>query len=133
MNTMVYNPAATEPDNHCMTAERMALEDLYSTTPLMIMRSIYQQPDEEELHSSFEAAISDRVLALNNQHRYTSVPIIDSVSSLASKQAEVTLQSKPTHYTLQRLGTREIIILIAIALMLVLIGFDLMGLLVLFK
>jgi hypothetical protein len=133
MNDMVYNPAATEPDIHCMTTETTASEDLYSTTPLIIMRSIYQQANEDELHSSFEAAISDRVLALNMHHRFLNVPIIDNVSSQSSNCAIVVQGINPKRFTALRPGSRQMMLYIAIAFMFIMVGFDLMGLLVLLK
>ena len=133
MNSIVYNPAETEPDIRCMTTETATLEDKYSTTPLIMMRSIYRQSNEEELHSSFEEAISDRVFALNKQLRHLSVPLIANVSAQSSMCAEVKLQSSPTRFTLLRPGSRQIMLLIAIAFMLIMVGFNLMGLLVLLK
>jgi hypothetical protein len=133
MNGIVYNPAETEPDIRCMSTETVAFEDLYSTTPLIRMRSIYRQPNEEELHSSFEEAISDRVFALNKQLRYLNVPLIDSVPAQSSMRGVVGLPSDPTPFTLLRSRSRQVMLLIAIAFMLIMVGFDLMGLLVLLK
>ena len=133
MNGIVYNPAETEPDIRCMTTETTASEDIYSTTPLIVMRSIYRQSNEDELHSSFEEAISDRVLALNRQFRHLSVPLIDNVSVHSSMHPQVKLQSKPTHFTLLRPGARQVMLLITIAFMLIMVGFDVMGLLILLK
>ena len=133
MNGIVYNPAETEPDIRCMTTETSASEDMYSTTPLIAMRSLYRQPNEAELHSSFEEAISDRVIALNKQLRHLSVPLIDDVSVKSSIIPIEKQQSKHTHFTLLRPGFQQVILLIAIAFMLIMVGFDLMGLLVLLK
>jgi len=131
MNSIVYNPAETEPDIRCMTTET-ASEDIYSTTPLM-MRSIYRQPNEDELHSSFEEAISDRVFALNKQLRHLSVSPIENVSAYSSMRAIVKLQSYPTRLSVLISSSRQVMLHIAIAFMLMMIGFDLMGLLVLLK
>ena len=97
------------------------------------MRSIYRQPNEDELHSSFEEAISDRVLALNKQFRHVSVPLIDDVSMQSSMHPQVKLQSKPTHCTLLRPGALQVMLLITLAFMLIMVGFDVMGLLILLK
>ena len=133
MNSITYNPAETEPDIRFMTTETSASEDIYSTTPLIAMRSIYRQPNEDELHSSFEEAISDRVLALNRQFRHLSVPLTDDVSMQSSKRPLVNLQSEPTHFTLLRPGFGQAMLLITIAFMLIMVGFDIMGLLILLK
>ena len=133
MNKTVYNPAETEPDIRCMTTETASLEDKYSTTPLIMMRSIYRQSNEDELHSSFEEAISDRVLALNRQLGHLSVPLIANVSEQSPMRDVIKLQNIPTCFTLLRSGSRQIMLLIAIAFMLIMVGFDLMGLLVLLK
>ena len=133
MNKIVYNPAETEPDIRCMTTETAALDDKYSTTPLIMMRSIYRQSNEDELHSSFEEAISDRVFALNKQIRHLSIPLIANVSAQSSMHTEVKRQNIPTCFTLLRPGSRQVMLLIAIAFMLIMVGFDLMGLLVLLK
>ena len=129
----MYDPAETEPDICCMTTETAASEDMYSTTPFIVMHSIYRQPNEDELHSSFEEAISDRVIALNKQLRHLSVPLIKNVSVQSSMRLQVKLQSNPTHFTLMRSGSRQVVLRITIAFMLIMIGFDLMGLLVLLK
>ena len=133
MNSIAYNPAETEPDIRCMTTETTASEDMYSTTPLVAIRSIYRQSNEDELHSSFEEAISGRVLALNRQFRHLSVPLADEASMQSSKRALVNLQSEPTHITLLSPGFRQAMLLITIAFMLIMVGFDLMGLLILLK
>ena len=133
MNKIVYNPAETEPDIRCMTTKTAAPEDMYSTTPLIMMRSIYRQSNEDELHSSFEEAISERVFALNKQLKHLSVSLIDNVSAQSSMCAVVKLQNNPTHFTLLRPGLRQVMLLTAIAFMLIMVGFDLMGLLLLLK
>ena len=133
MNSMIYNPAETEPDIRCMTTETTASEDIYSTTPLIAIRSIYRQSNEDELHSSFEEAISDRVYALNKQLRRLYVPLIDNVPVQSSMYPHVELPAKPAHFRLLRPGTRQIMLLITIAFMLIMVGFDVMGLLILLK
>ena len=133
MNGIVYNPAETEPDIRCMTTETTGSEDIYSTTPLIAIRSIYRQSNEDELHSSFEEAISDRVSALNKQLRRLSVPKIDNIPVQSSMYLHVELLAKPAHFTLLSPGTRQVMLLISIAFMLIMIGFDLMGLLILLK
>ena len=133
MNSMVCHSTESEPDIRYMTGATTALEDLYSTTPLKIIGSICQRPDEDELHSAFDEAISERVLALNKQRMSMSIPRIDSVSSLPAKQTGALLSGSSLHFITLRQDTREMILLVAVALMLILVGFDLMGLLVFLK
>ena len=131
MNNVVCYPAESEPAIRNMTVETTALEDLYSTTPLKIIGSLYRQPDEDELHSAFEEAISERVFAFQKQRLSISNPSIDSVSLLPSVQTEASLPVRAIEHPVLRHGTQAIILLMAIAFMLLLIGFDLMGLLIL--
>ncbi len=131
MNNVICDFAESGADIRSMTVETTGLEDLYSTTPLKIIGSFYQQPDEDELHSAFEEAISERVVAFQKQRMSISMPGIDSVSAHPSLQTEVTLPGSAAHFMVPRRGTREIIVLIAIAFMLFLVGFNFMGLLVL--
>jgi hypothetical protein len=131
MNSIVYDPSETELDIRCITAETATPEDIYSTTPLTVVRPPYWQPDEEELHSSFEEAISDRVLAVNRQLRRLSVPLTDNLSVQSPTSTVVKRQGLLACLTLPGQVSRQAMLLIAIAVMLVMVGFDLMGLLVL--
>jgi hypothetical protein len=133
MNSILPNPAETELDIRCITTETAAPEDLYSTTPLIIIHSIYRQPNEDELHSSFEEAISDRVLALNKQLRRLSVPLNDDVPAQSPINVVVKQHSSMKRFQAWLLGSRQAIRDIAIVFMLVMIGFDIMGLLVLLR
>ncbi len=58
MKSILYNSSETELSVHCNTIERTTSEDIYATSPLVAVRSIYRQSNEEELHSSFEEAIN---------------------------------------------------------------------------
>jgi hypothetical protein len=131
MNSILDNPAAIEPGIHRVIADRVTPEDRYSTTPMAIMSSIYRQPNEEELHTSFEEAISDRVLAVNRQlsrlsGTLTNNSFVQSQMNMTAKQ-----HSRAFRSTLPGLAARRSILFLAIAFMLVMAGFDLMGLLVL--
>jgi hypothetical protein len=131
MNSILYNPAETELDIRCITTGPAAIEDMYSTTPLTNMRSIYQQYNEEELHSSFEEAISDRVLVLNRQLRRLSIPLTDNVSIQSPLSSVVIMPGISARLTSLGQASRQAMLRIAVAFMLVMVGFDLMGLLVL--
>jgi hypothetical protein len=131
MNSIVYNPAETELDIRCITTDTGATEDIYSTTPLTITRSLYRQSNEEELHSSFEEAISDRVLVINRQLRRLSIPLTDNLSVQSPMSSVVKMPSLTARLTSLGQASRQAMLRIAIAFMLVMVGFDLMGLLVL--
>jgi hypothetical protein len=132
MNSLVYNPAETELDIRCMTTDTGATEDIYSTTPMPITRSLYRQSNEEELHSSFEKAISDRVLVLNRQLRRLSIPLTENLSVQTPSSTVVKMPSLTARLTSLGRASRQAMLSLAIAFMLVMVGFDLMGLLVLY-
>src|SRR5579859_3697944 len=93
MNSIAFNPAETNLDIFRNTTEAATLEDMYATTPLVVVRPTYAQPNEEELHTSFEEAISDRVLAVNRQLRHLSIPLTDCLVVPSPARTPVNLQS----------------------------------------
>ena len=131
MNSILHNPAETELDIRCITTDTGATEDIYSTTPLTITRSLYRQSNEEELHSSFEEAISDRVLVLNRQLRRLSIPLTENLSVQSPSSSVVKMQGLSARLTSLGRASRQTMLSLAIAFMLVMVGFDIMGLLVL--
>ncbi|MDQ2714850.1 MAG: hypothetical protein M3Z08_08090 [Chloroflexota bacterium] len=116
-------------------------EDGFSTTPMVVVKPTYAPLNEEELHTSFEHAISDRVLAVKLRLSRVSAPLVLSPSSWHEERIPTTRQDaayavpqslastllKKTRWSRWHLG----ITLGCLALLLLLIGFDLMGLLVL--
>jgi hypothetical protein len=131
MNSILYNPAETELDILCNTSETATPEDMYATTPLAVVRPTYVQPNEEELHTSFEEAISDRVLAVNRQLRRLSIPLTGCLSVQSPTCTPVKQQSLLARLTHPGYASRLAMLCVTIAFMLVMVGFDLMGLLVL--
>lgn len=111
----------------------MKTEDCYATAPLSIVIPKPQVLDEDILHASFDAALSDRVTALHNhwnswsgQHvqLVTTAPLLDMHPGVSTEPlAACTMQS--SYAWPQR------IIYSCLVLILLMIGFDLMGLLVL--
>lgn len=108
-----------------------ALEDFFATAPMLV---IWREPDwqrEEEAYTSFEAAISNRVLALKERR------ISASMETVARKNSSPAMNRLVNRaFTLwQNVRSRKIwkrsILLFGMALMFMLIGFDVMGLLVL--
>jgi hypothetical protein len=110
----------------------------YATAPMAAILPPYQAPSEEELHTSFEDAISDRVSALHGrisrQHQsvlYTQYmhnvdPILRS-----SKRYHNSITRKQHALQLPASGWQRRVSLVGLALIFTMIGFDLMGLLIL--
>lgn len=110
----------------------------YATAPMAAILPTYEPLSEEELHTSFESAISDRVSALHErlsrQHpSVLSAPYRNTVDPILRPRAthsNATMQRR--HHThLPLCGWKRSITLISLALIFMLIGFDLMGLLIL--
>jgi hypothetical protein len=105
------------------------IESAYATVPTAVVKPAFQRADEEELHTSFEEAISDRLLALH--------PRLDRISqSLPSAHYNETVQCQSVQVQQQGLSLnanmqQRVTIFACFALMFMLTGFDLMGMLVL--
>ena len=131
------------------------VQDQFATMPVLTAVPAYQPPNEEELYTSFEQAISNRLLAVNVQLSLKSGPLahtghlqlnteplghlnqLDQAGHPHS-MTNATLATAP----LQQHGGKPLptlpgniwqrsLIFGSMALMLLLLGFDLMGLLVL--
>lgn len=137
--------------NVCLDTPTREVEDQFATTPMSVFRPLpshCQQPNEEELHTSFEQAISDRVLAVNQRLSRLSgslhplalsqeTPIPPTMAPLPERDDCFSAPSVPTGIQQSRskgwFGKRwqRNTIFIGFVLSLMLVGFDLMGLLVL--
>jgi hypothetical protein len=116
------------------------LEDQYATTPMAVVQPAFQFQGEEELHTSFEQAISDRVLAVNRQLNRLSGPITGvtyvqphtddlvhpDIPTMIFPSPAV---ANPAHH--ENVWQR-IMLMICLCLILVMLGFDLMGVLLLY-
>ena len=131
MNTTLYNPADSELDIHYPFADTTIPEDMHATTPMAVVRTTCWQPSEEELHTSFEQAISDRVLAVNRQLKHLSCPLTGNLPVQSQTGTTVTQRSLVTHLMFLDRAWQQRIRYIAIAFLPFMVGFDLMGLLVL--
>jgi len=109
----------------------------YDTVPISAVKPLFQQPNEEELYSSFEEAISDRLIALHTRldrisQRLPSTPLHDTRPVLLQNtQASGAQQGQTTKLFLHVTIQQRITIFACFALMFLLSGFDLMGVLVL--
>jgi len=126
------------------------VEDRFVTMPVLPAAPAYQPANEEELHTSFEQAISDRLLAVNKQLSLKSGPLAhterlelntEPLSQRNQVQSSITNFTPATAPLQQRSGKllpellgnvwQRSIIFASLTLMLMLLGFDLMRLLVL--
>ncbi len=132
MNGILIKPAGIELDSSCATVDTVTLEDMYATTPMRVVKPTYHQPDEEELHTSFEEAISDRVLAVNRQLSRLSGTNTGSLYVRSQTSAPVKRDGPVVRPTLPGRAWQRDMLFVALSFMLVLVGFDLMGLLILY-
>jgi hypothetical protein len=135
------------------TTVTLVVEDRFATVPMLTAVSAYQLPNEEELHTSFEQAISDRLFIVNKQLRLRSGSLAQTQGlELRSgplgqfNQADLpgsVSGALPTTAPLQEDRVKLLpalagkiwersIIFACLALMLILAGFDLMGFLVMY-
>jgi hypothetical protein len=132
MNGILIKPAGIELDSSYATVDTATLEDMYSTTPMVVVQPTYEQLDEEELHTSFEEAISDRVLAVNRQLSRLSDTYTGNLYVRSQMSAPLRRDGLVVRPMLPGRAWQRGMLFVALAFMLVLIGFDLMGLLVLY-
>lgn len=143
-----FNMSAYRMDTG-VEADTSKLEDRFATVPeitAVAATPTYRQPDEEELHTSFEQAISDRVLIVNRQLSLKSGPLVHiqrlqlnttplQYSNSTAHVVSAPVPRQPWTTLVSSLPTniwQRSIIFASLALMFMLTGFDLMGLLVLY-
>lgn len=148
MNSTMYVSTDTVFDEKLFKQINAETRNAYATEPMLAIKKLaYQQPDEEELHTSFEEAISDRLLALHSRLDRLSNPTLavqgaerntDPVlSTSASIRNTTSSQQFAQRVTSNRLedvphfAWKRMTIFACSATMFLLLGFDLMGLLVL--
>ncbi len=123
----------------------LPMNTIYATIPMIaveaqsarahaLSRPVSPDTGEEELHTSFEQAISDRLLALNSRlQRITRstdpafAPPSPGLQARARAHAEAARHSQA-----RRMNWHHPLLLANLALMFLLLGFDVMGLLVLY-
>jgi hypothetical protein len=143
MNSTLFQPAECSRDLDIFTDDMAAIDDAFATMPMPSIPPAFLTDQEEEVYTSFEEGISDRVLAMQRQFKLRRLS--DQLSgSLADMRASEPMQAAsilipilpPQHFkriTLARLTQkgRHILLLGGLSLAMALLGFDLMGLLVL--
>jgi hypothetical protein len=132
MNGTLCKTESLVDDLFSHTTATPAPQDFFATAP---MQAIWREPDwqrEEEAYTSFEAAISNRVLALKERHigTYVETGKSDRVSPVMPRLVRGAFTF--WHGICSRRSWKRGVLLFGAALMFMLIGFDLMGLLVLY-
>ena len=132
MNATLFKTESLVDDLFYSTSETPAPQDLFATAPMQAMWREFDRQREEEAYTSFEAAISERVLALKERNRSVGLGthsrrcITPAMDRFVSSTTALWYRA-----FVRRLWQRGLLFLGA-ALMLMLAGFDLMGLLVLY-
>jgi hypothetical protein len=140
MNGLLCEPAEAYQGVQYIAEPMSLLEDQYATTPMAVVQPAFQFQGEEELHTSFEQAISDRVMAVNRQLSHLSGPITDTgyvqphtddlvhpdILTIAIPLPAV---ANPSHH--ENVWQR-IVLMVCLCLILVMLGFDLLGVLLVY-
>lgn len=126
--------------NYALQMDNISVEDSYATAPIVAIQPFYQRLDEEELYTSFEEAISDRLVALRGrldristqQLQYNADPVVSFPIACKLREGIMSLPALPHSAVRPSFNEwQRVIIFVSLALMCMMIGFDLMGLLVL--
>jgi hypothetical protein len=151
MNNTIYASEDTTFDVGLFNQVNAETRNVYATEPIPAIKKLpYQQSDEEELHTSFEEAISDRLLALHSRLSRLSNPTLtvqnaerntDAVLSTTTSIRNTTSAKKFAqiiaapdrleNVSYPTLAWKRTTIFACSATMFLLLGFDLMGFLVL--
>ena len=132
-----------------LIARTLMIDDWFATTPELLVAPSYLLSDEEELHTSFEQAISDRLIAVNKRLSLISGPLTNSQQLPAQTTRQLHQTYLPANEGSEAndmpsprpvacapanspaISWQRSVLLGGLALMLLLVGFDIMGLLVL--
>ncbi len=131
-------------DTDAYVDESSLVEDRFATMPVLTVSPLTQPLSEEELHTSFEQAISDRLMIVNQRLSLASglltytYPLRSQVHTepLGHTKAMNSAVYPPVpeqrhHAVPTKADWRRLLIYGCLALMFTLIGFDLMGVLML--
>ena len=140
MNCLSCEPAEASQGVQYIAEPMSLLEDQYATTPIPAVQPAFQFQGEEELHTSFEQAISDRVMAVNRQlsrlsgpitgARYTQPHTDDLVHpDIPTMIVPLPAVANPSYH--ENVWQRTALV-ICLCLLLVMLGFDLLGVLLLY-
>lgn len=122
--------AETELDLRCLSLSSLLDDEYFATQPMLALpsQSTSRAENEDELYTSFEQAISERVTRISRQ--LSELPLATHSRPLTSEtQPLATCGDSLPHQPLWS-ARQRILALSCLSLSLVLAGFDLMGLLV---
>lgn len=105
-----------------------AIEESYATTPMTAVRLV--SDDEEELHTSFEEAISGRLVAMQGRLSRISGPLLHNQHTQRDTDPVIVPVNQESTCSFGKAWQRRVLFG-SLGFMCVTIGFDLMGLLVL--
>ncbi len=107
------------------------LEESYATTPMRALNAVrLVSDDEEELHTSFEEAISGRLVAMQGRLSRISGPLLHNQHTHRDTDPVIVPVNQESTRSFGKAWQRRVLFG-SLGLMCVTIGFDLMGLLVL--
>lgn len=122
--------AETELDLRCLSLSSLLDDEYFTTQPMLAIpsQSTSRATDEDELYTSFEQAISERVTRISRQ--LSELPLATHSRPLTIEtQPLVTSGDSLPHQPLWS-ARQRVLALSCLGLSLLLAGFDLMGLLV---
>ncbi|MBA2395310.1 MAG: hypothetical protein H0V70_21485 [Ktedonobacteraceae bacterium] len=138
MSSTLYASVDTTFEEDIFNQKGVETRNIYITEPMPAVKwPVSQLPDEEELHTSFEEAISDRLLALHSRLSRLSNPTlaIHNIEPRTDADLFTTAPAQviPTNHTenVSHFAWKRATIFACSATMFLLLGFDLMGFLVL--
>src|SRR3984893_7847798 len=134
----------SELDLRCFNAEAYvdessSVEDRFATMPVLTVTSLTQPLSEEELHTSFEQAISDRLMIVNQRLSLVSGPLTHAYTQrfqvhtepLGYTDVHPPVAEQQQHAAHTKSSWRRELTYACLALMFTFLGFDLMGILML--
>jgi len=128
MTDAKLNECTHKSDTESM--DRAIREESYATSPMVAVKSVGS--GEEDLHTSFEAAISDRLLAMRERVERMSGSLPYTQQHRYNTDALPVLKKQPKKVVLLGGTWVRSVLFGCFGLMLTLIGFDLMALLILY-
>ncbi|HTK05689.1 MAG TPA: hypothetical protein VL485_00845 [Ktedonobacteraceae bacterium] len=135
ISTVAFNtraeikPLYAQSNTSTLEGSNSPQESSYTTTPMAAVLPVYQAPCEEELHASFEKAISGRLTTVHHRLAHLHYISYSETGPLAHSTTYPEVFTVPPARASH--SRQKIFAFVALAFLFLLAGFDLMGLLVL--
>jgi hypothetical protein len=133
----IDNPAETQLDLQCLPIAILQEDNYFATMPVttVLPGHVESGEDEEELYTSFEEAISERVARVSRQLSQLPLAVAPRALPAINPRARVIESLSGLPRTPQRFWSegQRAVVLVCLGLSLLLAGFDLMGLLVIVR